>query len=648
MTDFLQHSVDKTQSARKKSKRTLKKRTKKSLKTLGVVVVAFFVLVAAIAAINYPQAIKAYDQTIAGKESFEKAQTAIELQDFSGAEEHLRAANTQFTEARSSLGKLWVMHFVPFAGRQYSGAKHLLDAGIYASSGSADLIHIAVGIGDRIGGGEDFSFSNLTPESKAIILDEIHKSPPVLESAISDFEASTESIQDIPDFGMIAQIEEAKNLFAEVIPPATETLKEFAPMAETLPEIAGHPESKNYLLLFLNNTELRPGGGFIGTYGELTLASGEIEQLVTEDTYNLDKEAIDFLSVDPPWPMQRFLGSTQWFLRDANWSPDFRESSLQAVDFYQKENGPMQPIDGIIGFTPDFTASLLELTGPIASHGITFTSENFVEELEYQVEIRFQQQGIPMEERKEIIGDLSTALIDKIFQLPIAEWATLLEIFEENVAEKQIMFYFADADLQEFASSQEWTGGFKTTEGDYVRMIDANLGSLKSDPGVERTITHTVRYDEERDAPVATTDIYYVNNNDFTVFTTRYHTYTRLYVPGGIDLYAYEWNEDIVETKDEFDRTAISTYKTIEPREDEHLTFSYVLPDRIWEQIQDGTYTLDVQKQLGAHTHTVILDLDVGKNIKSYTEGENAIQDSKTHVRITDSLDTDKQFVVEF
>ncbi len=651
MTNFLHYVVDerpKTKSKAQRSHVPHRSRLKKSLKMLGLLILVFFVMIGILVGVNYPNAVSAYEKTLSGKDAFERAKTELQAQDFDAAEMSLRQASEDFSEARDRIGKLWMLHTVPVVGRQYAAAKHLLDAGRDAGHGAADLTHIAVAIGDRIGGGKDFAFGNLSEETKAAILEEIYNSPPVLESAIQDFSSAVSDMEHVPAEGLFGPLQEATASFKSVIPPALASLQQFSPLARTIPEMVGHPNQKNYLLLFLNNTELRPGGGFIGTYAELMLKSGNLESLKTEDTYNLDKQVIDELQIEPPWPMKRFLGSTQWFLRDSNWSPDFRESSLAAIDFYQKEHGPMSPVDGVIGLTPDFIASLLAITGPITVDGITFTHENLVDELEYQVEIRFRQQGIPLSERKKIIGDLSSEIIHRVYTLPISEWVRLFDIFMDDIREKQIMFYFSDVDLQQAANDLLWTGEVLATDADYLRVVDANLGSLKSDPGVKRTITYTIRREQESSNLVATVDIYYVNNNDLTTFTTRYHTFTRVYAPEGSELLSYQWNEDIVETKAELGKTVFSTFKTIEPHEDEHLIFTYRLPDRVREQIDNGVYQLDLQKQLGTPAYPVIVDLDVNEKVDSVVPRDPATITDHQHVRWEHTLDIDQHLVVEF
>ncbi|MBT3949289.1 DUF4012 domain-containing protein, partial [Candidatus Parcubacteria bacterium] len=57
-----------------------------------------------------------------------------------------------------------------------------------------------------------------------------------------------------------------------------------AELFDLLPGLLGFTEKKTYLVLLLNNTEMRPGGGFIGTYVTLQANKGDVDILKVEGT----------------------------------------------------------------------------------------------------------------------------------------------------------------------------------------------------------------------------------------------------------------------------------------------------------------------------------------------------------------------------
>ena len=94
----------------------------------------------------------------------------------------------------------------------------------------------------------------------------------------------------------------------------------------------------------------------------------------------------------------------------------------------------------------------MSLTGPITVDGIEFTGENFVETLQYQVEQGYLRQEIPEEERKDIVGDLSNILMEKLFALPREKWQLLWSTIAINLAEKHARKYCREECLHESLS----------------------------------------------------------------------------------------------------------------------------------------------------------------------------------------------------
>src|SRR3989344_4137881 len=104
-----------------------------------------------------------------------------------------------------------------------------------------------------------------------------------------------------------------------------------ATIAESLLHTDG--ATRTYLILFQNSLELRPGGGFIGSFGILKIKDGAILHFSVHDTGNFDGRIPS--TVEPPYPMRETLRINSWKLRDSNYSPDFHENAKWAETFYQ-------------------------------------------------------------------------------------------------------------------------------------------------------------------------------------------------------------------------------------------------------------------------------------------------------------------------
>ncbi len=404
--------------------------------------------------------------------------------------------------------------------------------------------------------------------------------------------------------------------------PASESvLENFRNVKEAVslaPSFLGYDRIKTYLVLFLNNTEIRPGGGFIGSYALIRADKGKIELLETSGSENLDWAAPPDFKIKPPYPIAVYMKQDFWYFRDSNWSPDFPTSARFAQWFYRFEGGREgSKIDGVIGITPTVVEKIMEMTGPIYVGGKKFEAENFTEELEYHVEFGYKEAGEPVEERKRIIGDLTKEFFNKFVSLPPWKWVEAWSNAQALLKEKQIMIFSNDTDLQDILARNNWAGLVKNTDSDFLMVTDSNLASLKTDPSVQRHIIYQVR--PFGDDFLARVTIDYDHQGNFDWRTTRYRTYAKIYAPEGSRLVKADGFIDATKKSAapdnglELNKVFWGGFLSVEPQTKKTLTLEYVLPPRVGKQIKNGLYTLFVQKQLGTIAHRLTVDLDFGK-----------------------------------
>ncbi len=291
-------------------------------------------------------------------------------------------------------------------------------------------------------------------------------------------------------------------------------------------------QEKTFMLLFQNNMELRPGGGYIGSFGILKMKNGKVLELQTNDLSNFDGRVPN--GTTPPYPMKELLGVTSWKLRDSNWSPDFSENAQKAEEFYKSGQG-QENFQGIVAINSDVLMSFLQVTGPVKIEGYpgTYDSENAVLALEKQVEMNYIQQGIKKEERKSIMNLLAQEIEKKVFTLNIAQKIKLAEIILDDLNRKDIQLYFKDQNLESRAIEAQWDGEVnRNWSQDYLMMVDANMGAWKSDYYIKRSFEYTV--DLSGDVPKADLKITYQHTAKEKDWMTRdYVDYLRVYVPQG-------------------------------------------------------------------------------------------------------------------
>ena len=595
-----------------------------------------------------------YEQGISGKDAFLDAQENLIAQDFEAASHPLDSAIKCFNTAHDEFQSFKWLSTIPWLGSQITAVDNLLAAGIATGVSVEQINDLAIDIVTPLQRNDDIGLSSLSEEETVKLLKSIAEGKPFLEKSKKSIDEAVNYIDQIPDRGLINKIKEVTDPLKEQVPALQDAIDKAISASQIIPAIAGYPEEKTYLFLLQNNTEMRPSGGFIGTYGILKVKNGDIIHFETDNSYNLDKPAEAYLSVEPPWPLTRYNAVYSWFFRDSNWSPDFPTTAEKAEWFYHQERGSEQNIDGIVAVTPTFIQSLLSLTGDIKINGLTFTEDNLVETLQYQVEKGFLRKGLEESERKEIIGVLSSMILDKVLELPKSKWPDLWKVFTQDIVEKQILLYVKDEYVQNFILKENWGGAIQNTDYDYLSVIDANLASLKSDPVVKRTIEYQVRRDGSNF--IADVRLTYKNEGSITWKTTRYRTYTRIYVPQGAVLLTSSGSmvdcklteEGSVETTEENNKTVFGTFICIEPDEEKTLTFKYKLPDFINEVFEADTYQLLVQKQAGAEAHNLKINIDLGKNHSMISDIDNINVKLDNGILITTELSSDLNFTIDY
>lgn len=398
------------------------------------------------------------------------------------------------------------------------------------------------------------------------------------------------------------------------------------------PYFFGFDKPRTFLLLFLNNTEMRPGGGFIGSYGILKISKGKILSFTTSGSENLDWNAPKDFVVEPPAPIKKYLAQSLWYFRDSNWSPDFKISSDSSLRFYAAEGGEdASTLDGVIGVTPTVLKGLLTVTGALDVKGKTYMPEKVVEELEYHVEYGYKDAGELVEDRKTLIGEMGRALMQKLTSVPPWRWKSVLDLFERMVKEKHVMLLSKDTAVQKTIEDLGWGGGQASISisTDFVQVVDANLASLKTDTVIDRAFNYNIHRAGNNEW-VGEYSATYTHTGTYDWKTTRYRSFTRLYVPANAVLRESSGFVDDVKSKKstpaeavvEGDKQSFGGFWFVEPGMSETVRWVFVLPAGVQDQLNAGTYRLYAQKQLGLErSPRLTVHVDFGTTVRRF-EGD--------------------------
>lgn len=585
--------------------------------------------------------------------------TKISQQDFSAARTDVDELQDRVETINRQLGRAQGLRSWPFIGRQYRAAVDLVAVGGSSVRAVRSLVDFTARLFEPFAGRGRISLSSITPAEKGLLLSNIASREEDLKAAQESIHLAAQTLARIPEHGLIGPLLRVVGPLKQQFPLITQALDQAIPATHLLPPILGYPKEKTYLFLLQNNTELRPSGGFIGTYGLLKVSAGEIISLKTDNSYNLDEAAKKLPVVEPPAALKKYLKQNAWYFRDSNWSPDFPTSAEQALLFYQREGGAKN-VDGVLAVTPTTISALLKLVGPIKVGEIEFTADNFVDKLQAYVDVGYKSDGQSAAQRKDIIGLMTKELVDRLMKLPIAEWKDVFLIISQQLNAKQLLLYMREAAVQSLLAEQNWAGAIdRTPDVDSLLVVDANLASLKTDLVMARSYFYTVKLDGDR--PLAELVITYKHTGKFDWRTnwriTRYNTYVRVYVPGGSELVSSTGAQKQersnaageVTTTSELGKTVFGAYKSIEPGTESQLKLTYRLPIAVGQQLKQRVYRLQWQKQAGMQTPSISLAIDSPNRRPQSVDGlDNTARLSQSGISFSGPLAQDRAIAVRY
>lgn len=590
------------------------------LKYFLLAAIAVIVIVLILLASAYSNLSEAAVQGLAGKKALSASVYASQSQAWDEALRQANEAQTDFSKALAAINASRsnsVIRNINLVRTQINDLEYLLKTAEILTRSLQRIIPIAQELSRIQSGSGRRNFNDLAPADKVKFLQLIYQSEPELNGLRANINIAILNLDKIHKIGILwplyGQISNIKSELTDV----SSLMKTASPLIKLLPALAGYPEASRFLLIMQNSDELRPSGGFIGVYGILEIKDGEIISLTTDDSYHLDMPASQSAkwNLEPPAELKKYLAVEKWYLRDANWFADWSQSAKKVEEIYSGENaalGQVQaPFTGVIAITPDFVADLIDLVGPITVRDVTYKSDNFQPLLQYNVEVAYKDKNISQWDRKDIVNELMDQLKTKLLTLPAADWKKLFSVTQEKIASKSLQLYLKNSAWENLVQILGADGQIAKAAGDYLMVVDANLGALKSDAVVKKNIAYSLSADGS--GLQATLKLGYSHEGGFDWRTTRYRSYTKVYVPRGSKLVSLQGIDEStrdLSVSDEpyLDKTSFNFFFTVEPGSDKEITLVYRLPDFIKRQFESGQYQLLVQKQSGQR--------NIGLNIK--------------------------------
>lgn len=444
--------------------------------------------------------------TVAGLWALQQALKEAEGAHLEAANKYVSAAHFSFSSANTLTDSM--VYLEPIAADQKREVSRQLAVGKQMAEITRDMLDAAE-IMQRINAGmstqpkQDFLHALATTKNSLLTLQKL-KAEKALPARIA---AKVEALDDV--IGLLEST------------------------GDTLPTVLGFDGKKTYLVLFQNNMELRPGGGFIGSFGVLNIENGKTDKLQIHDVYDADGQLTTH--VEPPYGLRRYLGAAHWYLRDSNFDPDFTKNAQTAANFLQLET--KEKVDGVIAVDTAFLQKLLKAFGPVTVHDYneTVTAENFYMLTQTHAEKDFFPGST---QKKDFLRALFNAILLRLEEKKQISYPLLADSIIESLKGKHLLLTFSDTGVQDAFTVNNLSGALwdarSSGEGavlDFLGVIDANLGTNKVNYYVKRSIDQRTSMQQSGEVQTSVSVTYDNTSKKDSPFGGDYKNYVRYVIP---------------------------------------------------------------------------------------------------------------------
>lgn len=537
--------------------------------------------------------------------------------DIDELEKNLAELEGKYAAFQKSARRVYFLRFVPVLGGYILDFKNGVEAGDHLIQAAKLAVDAIAPYADLIGFKKGTTFVEKSADER------IQTAVLTLDKVLVKVDDISNHIEEAEE--RIKKIDEGrypKKLGRQEIRPKLKKIKEqfegiaslfvdAKPLLKKTPAILGTEEEKTYLILFQNDKELRPTGGFLTAYAIFKVRNGKFSLVKSEDIYTLD-QSIPSHPRAPDEILAYHKDVSLFNIRDSNLSPDFVESLKLFNSLYEKSS-QRQDYDGVFAVDTYVLVDTLRVLGDTEVNGVVFSAKEDKRcdcpQVIYQLlDLIDRPVAFQKENRKGILGDLLYVLMQKALGFsPSQYWGKLSQDLIKNLQEKHILVYLEDGEAQKSIEKINFGGRIRDYQGDYLHINDTNFAGAKSN----LFVSHTIRSDTTigKDGAVERTlTIDYRNpypHSDCSLergglcLNATLRNWLRIFVPKGAKLLSFKGSETKVKTYDDLSKTVFEGFIRVQPKGKATVIVSYRLPFKV----KDGSLRLLIQKQPGTQRH---------------------------------------------
>jgi hypothetical protein len=454
-----------------------------------------------------------------GATSLRTAETALAAGDARTAQTRLAVAERRFAEANREVRRLgpagYVLRAVPFVRVQLRAVDRFTRAGREVAAGgreaAAAIDRLAASGGDPV-----------------TALREMETTAGRADTVLASAEAR---IAPLRGYRLVWPLSTQQREVERRLPEARERVSGLRDGLAAMVTFAGGSGPRRYLVVSQNPDEVRPTGGFIGTYGVLTATDGRLrlERYAPIESWYTAHPGASLPVAQSASALQFAVPRSRQTLANVNTTPDWPDSAALARDLWRR--GGERPVDGVVSVTPDFLARVLRVLGSVRlpSYPDTVDAGNVIR-LADQYTHREPPGGLPGG-RKGFVVELAQVVLGKLVTAPRSRWPDLGRAAGAGLAARELLVWSTDAEVRQALARRGWDGALPATDGDFLAVGEFEYAA-KNGRGLRRTIDHVVDLAADGSARV-TTRVTIANTAPPGRFNVDSQSYVTIYGPAG-------------------------------------------------------------------------------------------------------------------
>ena len=550
-------------------------------------------------------------------QSGQEVKYALSTNDLDLISSKLDTAKKDFESLKLSSKKVYWLSVIPVFGSYINDYRHGIEAGDEMLQAAIITIRSIEPYADLIGFKKGESFINKPAEDRlataVLTLDKIVNDVDVIALHIDKARSKIDNIDPSRYPATIAgkPVRARLIILKDQFDGLASLFVDAKPLIKKLPEIMGVDREKTYIVLFMNDKELRPTGGFLTAYAIFRINQGKFRVERSEDIYTLDNSIANHPTA-PKEILYFHKGVNKFYIRDSNISPDYLESIKLFEELFAKSSRKIA-YDGIIAVDTYVLVDALKTLGDTDARGIRFSAQNDdrcdCPQVIYKLLDEIDRPTYYIKEnRKGILGDLLYTLMKKALGFsPSQYWGKLAQDGIKNLQEKHILVYFKDIEMQQAVEKLNFSGRIKEYQGDYLHINDTNYAGAKSNLFVRHYVTSKTIIAKdgtvERELELEYKNPYPHSNCNLEAgqlcINAPLRNWLRVYVPQGSQLVSMI-GSSVQNKYDSLGKTVFEGFVRVAPKGTAKVIIKYKLPIK-FSSVKD--YRLLVQKQPGTQLH---------------------------------------------